>query len=96
MSDPIHELMELLGEGPSGSDQSLSRIISRLKSHSDEGEETGWSRFRRESKAQYLKVETRPCQIVIQWLDSWFRVVLTGVILGAVSGFLYRWIVLSS
>jgi hypothetical protein len=93
-SDPLKHLLDLLPESPAP-DQVLPRFISDPRGAPDKTGERGWLDVLRQTKMQCRQGASHSWQIVIEWFDSWFRTVLTGVVIGAVFGFFYRWFVLA-
>jgi hypothetical protein len=89
-SDPLEHLLVLLQESPDP-DQALPRFISEPRGAPDKTDERGLREVLREAKMQCRKGASHSWQIVTEWFDSWFRTILTGAMIGAVFGFLYRW-----
>ena len=98
-SDPMKQLCDLLEGSQTGSQESqtrphesLPRIISGPRESSGETDRRGWADF----KTVCYGIAMLPWQFLSQWLDSWFRVVLTGSAVGVGLGLVYRWILLPS
>jgi hypothetical protein len=92
-SDPLEHLLVLLQESPDP-DQALPRFISEPRVAGNKTDERGWREVLREATMQCRKGASYSWQTVIEWFDSWFRTVLTGAMIGAVFGLIYRWILL--
>jgi hypothetical protein len=89
-SDPLREPINMLEAERSDPDLGLPKIS--LAPRYDPSETYQRGSFIRDAKADCHTIARQSWRFLIDWFDSWFRTVIAGGVVGAIIGFVYRWI----